>query len=38
VTSGGWKSCLIKSLPKNIQRFSIGSCYFNNEVRKQHHY
>jgi hypothetical protein len=32
-----WVSGLIKSLPKNIQRFSISS-YFPNEVRKQHPY
>jgi hypothetical protein len=36
--AGDWVSGLIKGLPKNIQRFSIGSCYFDNEVRKQHHY
>ncbi|PNX78817.1 F-box/FBD/LRR-repeat protein [Trifolium pratense] len=37
IAAEGWVSGLIKSLPKNLQRFSIGSNY-NNEVRKQHHY
>jgi hypothetical protein len=37
ISDDDWLSGVVKSLPKNIQRFSIFS-YFTKKVRKQHHY
>ena len=37
ISDGNWVSGLIKSLPKNIQWFSIDA-YDLSKVRKQHHY
>jgi hypothetical protein len=37
ISDDDWASGMVKSLPKNIQRFSIFS-YFTKKVRKQHHY